>query len=438
MVGKNAITGNECVSDLPDASRNGQCWWGGDLFSNGGPVFLAPNGQKVNAAGGGTAWVGDYSIVALTDNVPRHYSNFQGMSQDQTFTVTSTTVTNVIDPWSTDGHGGGVYGHPSLQTCTGGPLAIAPGAYYTFIYDPSSPGFAVTQTNCPVDSGVSVTFVSLSPNTLHFGSQTDGTASAAQTITVTNISTTAITLLIASSDDFNQTNTCSRAALASGAQCTISVVFSPTIAGGHAGTVTITNSNSGLSETITLTGTGELNGAGQPHAPPATISLTSSLADLQLAASGPPVTVTLITAPQNGFTGTVTLKCQIIPQDQSAQGETPTCSLTPNRITLGNNLSAKSSLTISSHATGISFATGRRVSSYKRMPLAGFSLLGLVPLALLRRKSSLIFMSIICLTGLIGCGYSPNSPSRSSYELTVTASSGDHRLTSISIPVEIQ
>lgn len=130
----------------------------------------------------------------LDDNVSRHYKNYQGMSEGQTFIVTSSKVANVVDQWSVDGKGGGWYGHISVGTCTGGPLVVTPGSYYQYHYALAEPGFRVKQMNCPSgsDTGVGSGLASISPESLTFASQVDGTTSVAQTLTVTNSTSVAV------------------------------------------------------------------------------------------------------------------------------------------------------------------------------------------------------------------------------------------------------
>lgn len=427
-----SITGNMCDGDLPDAYGNGQCWWGGDLFVNGGPGYLAPNGQSVNASGGGTAWVGDYSVVVLADNVSRHYNNFQGMAEGQTFSVTSSTVANVIDQWSVDSQGGGWYGHISVGTCTGGPLVVTPGSYYQFHYALSEPGFRVKQMNCPSGSatGASSGLASISPGTLTFATQIDGTSSGGQTVTVSNSTGVPLNLGFAVSGDFAQTNNCG-GTIAIGATCAISVTFTPTTAGARTGVLTISDNVSGSSQTVALNGLGTV-----PSNAAAGIALSSSKSSLTLSSGGQAATATLSLLPENGFVGTVNLKCQVTSQDPSTQLPSPTCSLSPAQIVINNNTSAVSTLVISAQTSAVTGAKGQ-VFPYKSMSLAALGLLGLLPFRGLRRKSYPLYLGIILTIGMIGCGYTPTPPS-TSYKVLITATSGTQPATSISISLDVQ
>jgi len=93
--------------------------------------------------------------------------------------------------------------------------------------------------------------------TLDFPPQQVGTTSAAQTVTLTNNSSTALSISnIAASSGFAETNTCGTS-LAAGANCTISVTFAPTTFGPLTGSVTVTdNAASGSPQTVNLKGKG--------------------------------------------------------------------------------------------------------------------------------------------------------------------------------------
>ncbi|HET6217106.1 MAG TPA: choice-of-anchor D domain-containing protein, partial [Acidobacteriaceae bacterium] len=430
-----SITGNICGGDLPDLYGNGQCWWGGDLYSNGGPANLAPNGERVNASGGGTAWVGDYSVVVLNDNIPRHYNDFQGMAEGQTFSVTSSTAANVIDPWGITGSNwnipgpGSLYGHPSLMTCTGGPLVVTPGSYYDFYYHLGSTDYAVRQINCPsgANSGLSIL-----PGSVSFPSQIDGTTSAAQTVTVTNISGTALNVLLAASDDFSQSSTCG-GTIAVAASCTISVTFTPTTVGAHVGVLTITPNGSYSSQTVSLSGVGT---APSNASQASTIAISSSVATLEVSPTVQSAKTLVTVTPQGGFVGTVNLKCAVISEAQTVQATSPTCSFSPAQVGISSTTAGVSTLVISIATPSVA-TTIQRNPCYRGVSLAGLGLLGLLPLAMFRRKTFITLLSIVLLAVMVGCGYTPNT-STSSYKVVITATSGTQANTSISIPLNVQ
>ncbi len=98
--------------------------------------------------------------------------------------------------------------------------------------------------------------MTVSPTSLTFASQQVGTTSAAQSVTVTNTGTAPLTVSTATaSGDFNQTNTCTGAAIAPAAACTVQVTFLPSAAGGRTGTLTVFGNVPGGQATVTLNGT---------------------------------------------------------------------------------------------------------------------------------------------------------------------------------------
>jgi FG-GAP-like repeat/Cep192 domain 4/FG-GAP repeat len=105
------------------------------------------------------------------------------------------------------------------------------------------------------------TAVSLSPKSLTFAAQTVGTTSPAQTITLTDVSGTAlsitgISITGANATDFAQNNTCGTG-INGKANCTISVTFTPAATGTRKAAVSIADNGGGSPQTVALTGTGK-------------------------------------------------------------------------------------------------------------------------------------------------------------------------------------
>ena len=105
------------------------------------------------------------------------------------------------------------------------------------------------------------TAVSLSSPNLVFAPQTVGTTSSAQTITLTDASSSALTITgiaITGTDaaDFVQTNTCGTG-IAARANCRISVTFTPTATGTRTAAVSVTDNGGGSPQSVVLTGTGQ-------------------------------------------------------------------------------------------------------------------------------------------------------------------------------------
>ncbi len=119
--------------------------------------------------------------------------------------------------------------------------------------------------------------VSVTPSTLTFASTKVGSTSAAQTVTVKNTGTVAVSLTSggiqiggADATSYVDTTTCSTS-LAVGASCTISVKFKPTATGTLTASLAVADNASGSPQTVSLTGTGASGTTG----PVATLSPTS-------------------------------------------------------------------------------------------------------------------------------------------------------------------
>ena len=99
--------------------------------------------------------------------------------------------------------------------------------------------------------------IELNPAGLVFPAQSLGSTSQPQIVTLTNgdAPQTITNIMVVGDDpqDFTETNTCS-GSLAPGSQCTISVTFTPTIAGIRKASVAITDSAPGSPQVLNLTG----------------------------------------------------------------------------------------------------------------------------------------------------------------------------------------
>ena len=98
--------------------------------------------------------------------------------------------------------------------------------------------------------------VSLSVTTLSFGNVVIGTTSATKNVTLTNTGTAQLSITsIVASPPYAQTNTCGSSVNA-GKKCTISVTFTPTVAGTASGSLTINDNASNSPQTVSLNGSG--------------------------------------------------------------------------------------------------------------------------------------------------------------------------------------
>ena len=117
--------------------------------------------------------------------------------------------------------------------------------------------------------------VSLAPASLSFPAQNVGTTSSPLVVTLTNSGVSSLTISsIATSSDYAQTNTCLSPSptLAPLANCSISVTFTPTVAGSDPGTLTITD-NAGT-QSVPLAAT--FTTPRQPVSPNASTTFTNA------------------------------------------------------------------------------------------------------------------------------------------------------------------
>jgi uncharacterized protein YjdB len=102
--------------------------------------------------------------------------------------------------------------------------------------------------------------VTVSPTSVAFGNQAQGTASSVHNVTLKNGQSSAISIssIATNLSDYSVTNNCpiSPATLASGKSCTISTTFTPSVQGTRNATLTITDSGLSSLQLVTLTGTG--------------------------------------------------------------------------------------------------------------------------------------------------------------------------------------
>jgi hypothetical protein len=100
--------------------------------------------------------------------------------------------------------------------------------------------------------------VNLAPNSLAFGNQFTHTTSPPQTLTLTNLGTSTLTvgaITFTGNRGFSETDNCS-GGVAAGSSCSIMVFFSPTSAGSKTASISVSYQGLGTPDTATLTGTG--------------------------------------------------------------------------------------------------------------------------------------------------------------------------------------
>ena len=206
--------------------------------------------------------------------------------------------------------------------------------------------------------------VGLAPSSLSFGNQTVGTSSTPQSITLTNTGTSVLNLAsiaLTGTDaaQFSKSQTCA-ATLAVNTSCTISVTFSPTLAGARSAAVTITDDATGSPQSIPLSGTGTAPGVG--------LAPTSlSFGNQTVGTSSTPQSITLT----NTGTSVLNLASIALTGTDAAQfSKSQTCA-----ATLAVNTSCTISVTFSPTTAGAKSAavtiTDDATGSPQSVPLSG-------------------------------------------------------------------
>ncbi|HZQ26025.1 MAG TPA: FG-GAP-like repeat-containing protein [Terriglobales bacterium] len=149
---------------------------------------------------------------------------------------------------------------------------LEPGAicFIKVAFRPTSPG-AQTDTVSIHDSASSKpqvievkgvgTVVNLVPSSLTFPDQKIGTTSSPQNLSLTNVGNkplnfTSIKVTGNNAKDFAQSNTCG-SQIPAGANCTISVTFTPTKTGLRKANISVSDDGGGSPQTVSLSGTGD-------------------------------------------------------------------------------------------------------------------------------------------------------------------------------------
>jgi hypothetical protein len=143
---------------------------------------------------------------------------------------------------------------------------------YTFNLGSGNSGWSTTPVLTTFPSPAQPGALSASPSSVAFGDVASGATSAAQTVTVSNPGSSAVSVSsVSTSAPFSQTNTCG-SSIAAGGTCTVSVKFAPTSGGSQTGSLTVATSAPGSPLTVALTGTGVTATTDLAQGQPATAS----------------------------------------------------------------------------------------------------------------------------------------------------------------------
>lgn len=222
------------------------------------------NGFKDSLYVTGITSPGSLYVNSQGYNFGTQYVGTAGMSRVVNLTnATSSTVTiNNIS----------LSGPYSKTTSCGASLAPQSSCRVAVVFSPTGNGpgnGSLTANFSGAGSPASVSFVgigkinadlSVSPLTMDFGSALVGYSGNGGQLTLTNTSSTGLTIssLTFSDPQFSQTNNCPvpPSLLAASSSCTVNITFAPTSVGPQSGTLTIQNSGAGAAQVISLTGTG--------------------------------------------------------------------------------------------------------------------------------------------------------------------------------------
>jgi FG-GAP-like repeat len=269
--------------------------------------------------------------------------------------------------------------------------------------------------------------VTISASSLAFGQRVVGSATTAQTVTLTNSGNAALTIASitaagANAADFAVTNNCG-ASLATAAICSINATFTPAASGTRSATIAITDGASGSPQSIALSGTGQ----------DFSLSLASSTATVT---AGNTANLQLTVTPLAGFTQPITLACTGAPA-------LATCTVSPSSVTPSG---AAINVTVTLGTTGEMIAPARVkppavLLGVVRVPILILAIFCVFGSWIGSRRwqsggirydsQALLFgLLLIVSLGLVACGggssavaTNPKTPA-GSYTLTITATAG--------------
>ena len=248
-VGTTTISNNTMIRD-GDLDPNwqfgvGALWFDGNQGTVTGPINVT-NALIEQSPFEAIQWVeGEVNGVNLNNVTIAGTGTFALQEQDPgTATATNVVATGVAQANA---------GNAPSYSCEGSGFTITDGG--------GNSGITPTQCNgwpAPVYPPYPNSGVTVAPSALNFGSVTTGSTSSAQTVTVSNPTSSAASVSsIAASGDFAQTSTCGSSIAANGS-CTVSVKFTPTATGSRTGTLTV--NAGGVTNSVSLSGTGTSSG----------------------------------------------------------------------------------------------------------------------------------------------------------------------------------
>jgi hypothetical protein len=264
----------------------------------------------------------------------------------------------------------------------------------------------------------------LSPTSLTFTATPSGTASAAQTVTLSNIGSaplsitgTGISISGANATDFSQTNPCGTS-VAAGGNCVISVKFTPSLsAGSETATLNVADNASGTPQQVQLSGIALPPPSVSCNIP--TINLSGDFGTAQ------------ITCTATNFTGNIALECNL----PASLSQFITCSFSPSSLNFASSNTASTTLTIQAAQQSTSLGRKPRPWAVSSGGVAFGAVLWLPACAfVLRRKKGstkrnvlgrgiLFLLILLCglplITSCVGKSNGPPAPPAGTYQASV-------------------
>ncbi|HKF51022.1 MAG TPA: choice-of-anchor D domain-containing protein [Candidatus Acidoferrales bacterium] len=288
-------------------------------------------------------------------------------------------------------------------------------------------------------AGAPAASVTISPSSFDFGDEPTGGSTPAQLFTLTNNSSSAlslsnadITFTGANAADYTETNNCAPS-LGALASCQINVTFTPAHTGGSLATLEVTGSDGSSAPPATLSGTGDDFELTVPNVTDATVNVVP----------GNSATYTISVAPDSVFSGSVSLQC---PAVLSAKTTTIGCTIQPSSVAVTPSTPQQFTVTLT---TGGPNATEMLLFVRRIWPGGRVRLLLLCVFALMltlfyfraarraadaqlsatntrtRPRLAAIFFALLAATAAVGCGgysshYNPNETPVGSYPIVIT------------------
>ena len=305
---------------------------------------VASSPQKVTLTGNG--------VTGLAATVSPTSLSFGNQTQGTTSAAQSATLTNTgsgtltITGFSFAGTNPSDFTLPTTDCNQGQGLAVGASCAFNIAFAPQAVGnrsatLQILDNSAQSPRSVTLTGVGLAPPTvtlsaisLSFAAQVVGSTSQPQTITLTTSGsgTLASISISTTTSDFGASNNCGNS-VAGGATCTITVTFTPTAAGGRAGTLVIASNAANGTQMVSLSGPGTdfsiSPAAGSPNS--ATVT------------AGQSATYTVSASGASGFSGTVSFSCSDLAFQSS-------CSVSPNSVMVNGTTAQNATVTVTTTA----------------------------------------------------------------------------------------